>query len=397
MTAVRTRKLVTALMVLVLAVGLVACDSTSMMQANGNGQSDGTRVAKDEGPDTRPMRQTDVEEISRHASNLPGHTRYTSFKDGEYGDPVEARDGPITKNVHFNIREVVAEVVPGTTRELWTFEGSVPGPMIRGRVGDTIQFHLHNPDDNSLPHNVDFHAVTGPGGGSVSLDAVPGESSQLNAKLIKPGIYVYHCAFPPIPNHIEHGMYGLVVVEPEGGLDPVDHEFYVMQHEYYTELGGDQTAGNLENMGHVRPSARYGMLEEPTFVMFNGRPGALAGERALGKHATSISTEDTVRMFVGNIGPNLVSSFHVIGEMFDTVYVEGSFDLQNNYVQSTAIPVGGAVGVEFKLEVPGDYTLVDHSIYRVNKGALGVLHSGGDTNPEVYEPVKQSDVRQESY
>lgn len=334
----------------------------------------------------------EVDEISRHPSHLPDHANYTLYEDGEYQDPVE-RSGPIEQEVHFQIHEIVAEAMPGTTMDYWTFDGTVPGPMIRARVGDTLEFHLHNPEDSSLPHNVDFHAVTGPGGGSVELDAAPGATSNLRAELRQPGIYIYHCAFPDIPTHISHGMYGLVVVEPADGLPDVDHEAYVLQSEFYTDRGGAEPASQLDDAGHLTFSGESARLEEPTFVTFNGRPDAVTGDRALGVFDEPIRRGESARLFVGNIGPNLLSSFHVIGEIFDTVYVEGSFDLENHNVQSTVVPVGGAVGVELTFEVPGEYLMVDHSIFRVHKGAAGKIHVEGDPNPDVYEPLTSSDVR----
>lgn len=382
---------ITVVSTIVLPLFLVGCGQSAQQTESNNDQSSQSEAPQQSVSDTTPI-NPDVEEISRHPTDMPEHADYQLFKDGEYQQPAE--DGePITKEVHFDIEEVEAEIVPGTSRELWTFNGKVPGPMIRGEVGDRIQFNLHNPESNQFPHNVDFHAVTGPGGGSVSLDVLPGETSKMEVKLIKPGIYVYHCAFPPIPNHIEHGMYGLVVVEPEGGLENVDEEYYVFQSEYYTELGGDQTAAATENSGRISPSSEYGVLEEPTYVSFNGRPGAITGERALGKFNSTLKTGDTARFYVGNIGPNLISSFHIIGEMFDKVFVEGSFDLVNNDVQTTLVPSGGAVGVEVTFDVPGEYIPVDHSIHRTHKGALGKIHVEGEANPEVYKPIEKSDIR----
>lgn len=242
-----------------------------------------------------------------------------------------------------------------------------------------------------MPHNVDFHAVTGPGGGSVRLDTAPGAESHLRAKLLKPGIFIYHCAFPDIPTHIAHGMYGLVVVEPEAGLPPVDHEYYILQSEFYTEGRGDQLYGALEDGGHLEFSFPGALMEQPTFVTFNGRPDSITGARALGVYnGDKIVTGETVRLFVGNIGPNLISSFHVIGEIFDRVYVEGSFSLVNESVQTTLVPSGGAVGMEFTVDVPGEYPFIDHSVFRVHRGALGVLQVEGDARPDIYESVKYS-------
>jgi nitrite reductase (NO-forming) len=335
-----------------------------------------------------PAKKADVPEISLHPVSMPRNADYTLYEAGQYKNPA-SRAGPLVQEVHFQIAEAAAEVVPGTTMDYWTFEGAVPGPMIRARLGDTIDFYLHNPTGNSLPHNVDFHAVTGPGGGAARLSTLPGDVSQLRAKLLHPGIFVYHCAFPDIPMHIAHGMYGLIVVEPENGLPVVDHEFYLMQSEFYTDKGSRQQYVQLNDAGHLTFSSDFGRLEQPTFVVFNGRPGSITGELALGSFGgKTISVGETVRLFVGNIGPNLVSSFHVIGEIFDRVYVEGSFDLVNRNVQSTLIPAGGAVGVELKVDYPGDYTIVDHSIFRIHKGAAGSLHVEGPADPEIFLPVR---------
>jgi nitrite reductase (NO-forming) len=182
-------------------------------------------------------------------------------------------------------------------------------------------------------------------------------------------------------------------VEPPEGLPRVDHEFYLFQSEFYTDKGSHQQAAQLADAGHLTFSGDYGRMEQPTFVCFNGRPGAVTGDRMLGMFGgTKINVGETVRLFVGNIGPNLVSSFHVIGEIFDRVYVEGSFDLVNRNVQSTLIPAGGAIGVEFKVDYPGDYTLVDHSIFRIHKGAAGALHVEGQASEAIFQPIKYNEA-----
>ena len=343
-------------------------------------------------PSNTPAQPVTADEISRHPSELPGSADYALYADGKY-QRLTKRAGPMTHEVHFTSREVVAEVVPGATMTYWTFDGRIPGPMLRARVGDTIDFFLKNDPGSSMPHNVDFHAVTGPGGGATNLDTLPGSESQLKVKLLNPGIYIYHCAFPDVPMHIAHGMYGLIVVEPEAGLPPVDREYYVLQSEFYTDRGAKLGYTQLKDAGHLPFSNDYANEERPTFVVFNGRPEAVVGDRAMGVFDDPITTGQTVRLFVGNIGPNLVSSFHVIGEIFDVVYVEGSFDLRNRNVQSTVIPAGGAAGVEFKVEVPGTYLLVDHSIFRTHKGAAGQLVVEGDPVPEIYESVKYDNIR----
>ncbi len=264
----------------------------------------------------------------------------------------------------------------GVEYEFWTYNGHVPGPFVRVRQGDLLEIHLKNNPSSKNTHTVDFHAVSGPGGGAPILMTEPGQESVIEVRALKPGLYIYHCAAPPIPSHIANGLYGLVLVEPAEGLSPVDREYYVMQSEFYVE-------GETGEPGLQPFSSTKGMAETPQYVVFNGAVGSLMGDGAL-----QARTGDRVRIFFGNIGPNLVSSFHVIGEIFDRVFREGTLlDAQRN-VQTTLVPAGSASTVELRVEVPGDYTLVDHSIFRINKGALGILHAEGEERPEIYRKVR---------
>ena len=273
--------------------------------------------------------------------------------------------------VNMEVVEKEMEMSDGVTYVYWTFDGSVPGSFIRTRVGDEIEFHLKNHPDSKLPHNIDLHAVTGPGGGAESSFVAPGHESVFTFKTMNPGLYVYHCATAPVGMHIANGMYGLILVEPEGGLPPVDKEYYVMQGDFYTE--GENGERGLQPF-----SMQKAVDEDADYVVFNGKVGGLTGDNAL-----TANVGETVRLFVGNGGPNLVSSFHVIGEIFDKVYLEGG-NMINENVQTTLIPAGGAAIVEFKVEVPGNLVLVDHSIFRAfNKGALGILKVEGEENEEV--------------
>lgn len=283
--------------------------------------------------------------------------------------------------------EKTMKMADGVDYHYWTFDGDVPGQMIRVREGDTVEVEFSNHPTSTVPHNVDFHAATGPGGGAEATFTAPGRTSTFSFKALQAGLYIYHCAVAPVGMHIANGMYGLILVEPKEGLPKVDKEFYVVQGDFYTK--GKYGAQGLQAFDMDKAVA-----EEPEYVVFNGRVGAIAGDNAL-----KAKTGETVRMYVGNGGPNLVSSFHVIGEIFDKVYVEGG-KLVNENVQSTIIPAGGAAIVEFKVDVPGSYTLVDHSIFRAfNKGALGQLKVEGDENPEImtkkmtdteYKPVDGS-------
>ncbi|WP_251738872.1 copper-containing nitrite reductase [Gramella sp. AN32] len=282
--------------------------------------------------------------------------------------------------VDMEILEEEGEMTDGVSYVYWTFNGTVPGSFIRTKVGDEVEFHLKNHPDNKLPHNIDLHAVNGPGGGAVSSFVAPGHETVFSFKVLNPGLYVYHCATAPVGMHIANGMYGLILVEPEEGLSPVDKEFYIMQGDFYTK-------GDFGNPGLQPFDMKKAIEEDADYVVFNGKVGALTGDNVL-----TANVGETIRLYVGNGGPNLVSSFHVIGEIFDKVHVEGG-NLINENVQTTLIPAGGAAIVEFRVEVPGEYILVDHSIFRAfNKGALGQIVVKGEENHRVYRGKIQEGV-----
>ena len=285
--------------------------------------------------------------------------------------PPTDRDHPAKVRVKMETVEKTMTMEDGVEYHYWTFNGDVPGQMIRVREGDTVEVEFSNNPSSTVPHNVDFHAATGQGGGAEASFTAPGHTSTFSFKALQAGLYIYHCAVAPVGMHIANGMYGLILVEPKEGLPKVDKEFYIVQGDFYTK--GKKGAQGLQPFDMDKAIA-----EQPEYVVFNGHVGSIAGDNAL-----KAKTGETVRLYVGNGGPNLVSSFHVIGEIFDKVYVEGG-KLINENVQSTVIPAGGAVIVEFKADIPGSYTLVDHSIFRAfNKGALGQLKVEGDENPEI--------------
>ncbi len=282
--------------------------------------------------------------------------------------------------IDMEILEKEGEMTDGVNYVYWTFGGSVPGSFIRTRVGDEVEFTLKNHPDNKLPHNIDLHAVTGPGGGATSSFVAPGHQATFSFKTLNAGLYVYHCATAPVGMHIANGMYGLILVEPAGGLPKVDKEYYIMQGDFYTK-------GENGEQGLQPFDMKKAVDEDADYVVFNGKVGALTGDNAI-----TAEIGETVRLFVGNGGPNLVSSFHVIGEIFDKVHVEGG-DMINENVQTTLVPAGGAAIVEFKIDVPGTFILVDHSIFRAfNKGAIGMLKVGGEENKMVYSGKQQEGI-----
>lgn len=302
---------------------------------------------------------TTGQDIVHHPSDIP--------------DPVGDRE-PQTIQVELEALEVVGQLADNTTYSYFTFNGKVPGPMLRVRVGDTVELKLTNAADNHFPHSIDLHAVTGTGGGHVYTETKPGAESVFTFKALAEGIYVYHCATPSVPHHITNGMYGLILVEPEGGLAPVDHEYYVMQGELYTE----QDYGSI---GHLDFSADKLSHETPEYYIFNGADGALT------KNGNQLTAKvgETIRIFFGVGGPNKTSSFHIIGEIFDRVYTFGALSSAPlTHVQTVTVPPGGAVMVEFTVEVPGQYILVDHALSRTERGAVGYLIVEGPEQPDIF-------------
>ena len=275
--------------------------------------------------------------------------------------------------VNLEVREVVGRLADGVEFTFWTYGGSVPGSFIRIREGDVVEFHLNNHPSSKLPHNIDLHAVTGPGGGAASTFTAPGHSSQFTFQALNPGLYVYHCATAPVPMHIGNGMYGLILVEPKDGLPAVDKEYYVMQGEFYT-------TGKFGEEGLQSFDMAKAIDERPPYILFNGSVGSLVGDKAI-----TAKTGESVRIYFGVGGPNLTSSFHIIGEIFDKLWPEGGMKHIQEHVQTTMVPSGGSAIVEFKVDVPGTYILVDHSLTRAfNKGALGMLKVTGPENRVIY-------------
>jgi nitrite reductase (NO-forming) len=277
--------------------------------------------------------------------------------------------------IELTAKEVLSEIAPGVVVNYWTFNGTVPGPFLRVREGDRVTLNLTNDPSNLHMHSIDLHAVTGPGGGATVTDLMPGETKTLRFKALNPGLYVYHCAHTNVANHMAHGMYGLILVEPKEGMPAVDREMYVMQGEFYT-------AGARGTKGLQVIDAGKMLDGNPAYVVFNGRVGAVS------KDDVTIQQDEKVRMYVGNGGVNLVSSFHLIGEIFDTVYPEAAMGSEpHKNVQSTIVPAGGATIVEFTADVPGTYVLVDHALARMDKGAWGTLKVEGVARPDIFEGI----------
>lgn len=322
-----------------------------------------------------------------HLPDLPFKNVVTfikNFKQFEYvedigADPNEVpppitRDWSETVRISLTAQEVIAEIAEGIYFNYWTFNKQVPGPMLRVREGDTVEITITNHPSSLHPHNIDLHAVTGPGGGATLSRVEPGETKMFTWKALQPGLYIYHCATPNVSTHNSHGQYGLILVEPKEGMPPVDKEFYVVQGELYTK-------GAIGKKGLTIFDGNALLDGLPNYVTFNGRIETDGNPRM------KVSAGDSVRIFVGNGGVNLISSFHPIGEIWDTVYPEGGIGMEpHKNIQTTAVLPGGAAIVEFVAEVPGNLVLVDHALARMNKGAWAILKVEGDPRPDIYAP-----------
>jgi len=294
---------------------------------------------------------------------------------------------PITRRhatkvlLDLEVKEHTRQLAEGVNYTYWTFGDDTPGKFIRVREGDLVQTRLSNHPDNTVSHNIDFHAATGPGGGGEASFIAPGHSATFSWRAMRPGLYLYHCVAAPAGLHLANGMYGLILVEPKAGMPKVDREFFIVQGEFYTN-------GAYGEPGDQHFDLDKAIHEEPDYVVFNGRVGALMGENALRAKAG-----ESVRIYLGNAGPSLVSSFHVVGEIFDDVYGEGGTVANQHNVQTTIVPVGGSAMVDLVAEVAGSYQLVDHSMFRAfNKGAMGALQIEGANRPELFSGRQSEEI-----
>ena len=339
---------------------LAGCTAPSSEEAT---EAATTERATPQEPSMSPAKETDVDRIAADPTDIP--------------DPID-RDSPTTHEVELTTRELVAEVEPGVTYTYMTFEDQIPGPMIRVRRGDTVEMTVTNAESNAMPHNIDLHAVRGPGGGAEASMVAPGETETFRFEATYPGSFIYHCAVPNMDMHIASGMFGMILVEPKDGLPEVDHEFYFGQHELYT-------TGEAGEEGHHDFDLESMKAEDPTYVLMNGEKYAITPD---GYGAPSMAVGDTARVYFVTGGPNLTSSFHPIGSVWDEVYQQGAIAGDpNRFVQTTPVQPGSCAIATLHAEVPGPIKLVDHALSRVaRKGLLAIINREGEANAEVFDP-----------
>ncbi|MFB6269163.1 MAG: copper-containing nitrite reductase [Halobacterium sp.] len=325
-----------------------------------SGESPATETVQD-GQAAQKQRET-VDRVAADPADVP--------------DPVDW-SSPKHHEVELTAKEVTAEIEPGVTFDFMTFDGRVPGPMIRVRRGDTISFTLQSADGNSMPHNVDFHAVYGTGGGAEATAVNPGESNGVDFTAKYPGAFIYHCAVPNMDMHISSGMFGMILVEPEDGLPEVDREFYLGQHEVYT----DKDAGTE---GHHKFDMNAMANEDPTYVLFNGAKYPFTPDRYGRMQAES---GDSIRVYMVMGGPNLSSNFHPIGNVWTQAHRDGSLGTPEEYVQTMKVPPGSCMIGEMDTPVPETIKLVDHALSRVTrKGLLAEIEVAGEPDEDIFDP-----------
>lgn len=260
-----------------------------------------------------------------------------------------------TVRVRFEIKETVIQVAKDVPYSAWTFQGRVPGPIVRVAQGDTVDFTLIN--RASMPHSMDFHAAQiAPNKYYVNVN--PNDSIHYQFTADVPGVFMYHCGTAPVAAHIANGMYGALIVDPRGAR-PAAKELVFVQSEFYT---------SPDSIKGPRTLAWGKLLElAPDYVVFNGRAAQYA------EHPISVKVNELLRLYVVNAGPNRISSFHVVGGIFERVFVDGSQASPLSGVQTAAVPVGGGSIFEIRLKQPGEYPFVTHAFADATKGAVGIL------------------------
>ncbi|UTF52203.1 copper-containing nitrite reductase [Natronosalvus rutilus] len=346
------------------AVAVAGCvGNADEGNGNGNGNGNDEEPAGDTEESLPGAKSVDVDRVAADPTDIPG--------------PVDWNE-PRHHEISMTTTEVTAEIEPGVTFDYMTFDDQIPGPMIRVRRGDTIHLTLTNSEENSMPHNIDLHAVYGPGGGAEDTTINPGESAEFEFKAMYPGVHVYHCAVPNMDYHISAGMYGAILVEPEGGLPAVDRELYFGQNELYTK-------GTPGEEGHHAFSFDKMKAEDPTYVTLNGEAYAFTGN---GYGPVTVQKGERVRVFFANGGPNLTSALHPIGNVFDAYYREGDLLSEpGRFIETAPVVPGSVAAGEMETPVPGPIKLVDHALTRAaRRGMLGVIEVEGEPEPDIYNP-----------
>ena len=348
------------------ALGIGSAAALAGCNANDAPQASDTATA---GTESSMAQSTDTDRVAADPTDLP--------------DPVDW-NSPQTHEVTLTVEEVTAEIEPGVTFDYMTFDGQIPGPMVRVRQGDTVELTMENPPENAMPHNVDFHAIYGTGGGAVATTAAPGSENKMRFQARYPGAYIYHCAVPNLDYHISAGMFGMILVEPADGLPEVDRELYFGQHELYTNKG-------VGEEGHHGFDMDAMANEQPTYVLLNGEKYAWA---AAGRGPVEVQQDETVRVFLVDGGPNYSSNFHPIGNVWKRAYRDGGVPEDGDFeayadknIQTMKVPPGSCMIGEMETPVPERIKLVDHALSRVaRRGLMAEVDVLGEEDEDIYDP-----------
>lgn len=278
------------------------------------------------------------------------------------------RVGEHEVNIEMTSQITDIEITKGNMYKAWTFNGEAPGPVIVVNEGDIINFTLKNMDP-SIPHSMDFHAVHASPSKDF-IDVMPNESGSFSYPANNPGVFMYHCGTKPVLAHIANGMHGTIIVKPKNGYPTdaeIDREFVIVQNEWYKYNDiNDFTNGVPSNVVFSAKALKEGDLNT------NGTVGSLVNTPLLAK------VGDKIRIYVNNVGPNEVSSFHVVGTVFENVYIDGNpFNLMRG-LQTVMLPASGGAVVEFTVTKEGSYPIVTHQFNHANKGGVGILKVTAD-------------------
>ncbi len=301
------------------------------------------------------------------------------------GNPLKPLDPAPVKEIRLDTTHKIIEIAPGVHFAAWTFGDQVPGPVVRARVGDRIKFTMTNRSDEPVPgvqlvsapmmHSMDFHsAMVSPTDKYRSI--APGQTISFEFTLNYPGVFMYHCGTPMVLEHIASGMYGMMIVEPRGGYPTrVDREYSVLQSEFYTKL--DPAKRKIDGRPLYVLDGDRVRAKAPTYTVFNGRYNGMVDKPLEAKPG------ERVRLFVMNVGPSNTSSFHVVGTIFDRVWIDGNPDNQFRGMQTVLLGSSSGAIVEFVIPEAGNYVMVDHHFANASQGAIGIIAAGGGTaDPE---------------
>jgi nitrite reductase (NO-forming) len=287
--------------------------------------------------------------------------------------PRLARLEPAERNrlhrIRLEMKHAPIVIAPGVTYAAWTFGGTVPGPALHVRQGDTVDFTLVN--GANIPHSMDFHAAEiAPS--KYYTNVMPGDSLHYRFVARVPGAFMYHCGTAPVAMHIANGMYGALVVDPATPRSKAN-ELVLVQSEFYLNAKPDRDGNQGLDWQKLLGQA-------PDHIVFNGRAGQYAS------HPIEARPDELIRIYLVNAGPNRISSFHVVGGIFERVFEDGTQANPLIGVQTVNVPVGGGAIFEVRLREPGDYPFVTHAFADATKGAVGVLRASGGAAARVSSP-----------